>query len=201
MDASAHHEGGGSERREAGRSERREAGGSERREADGSEQRKGGGSERRSGSGRDESEHERLDRNLGELLQELRVAIPGVQVLFAFLLVVPFNQRFADITSFQRTVYFVTLLLATAATVCLIAPTAHHRIEFRAQDKRRIVFGATRLAIIGLTLLAFAMTGAVTLITDFIYGTTTVTITAILVVLLFAFLWYVIPIRRLLDDE
>src|SRR3954468_19534262 len=119
--------------------------------------------------GRSESEKERLDRNLGELLQELRVALPGVQVLFAFLLVVPFNQRFADITSFQRTTYFVTLLLATAASVCLIAPTAHHRIEFRAEDKRRIVFGATKLAIVGLTLLALAMTGAVLLITDFVY--------------------------------
>ena len=76
-----------------------------------------------------------FDRDLQELLGELRVALPGVQVLFAFLLVVPFQQRFADITSFQRTTYFVTLLLATGASACLIAPTAHHRIEFRAQDK------------------------------------------------------------------
>jgi uncharacterized protein involved in cysteine biosynthesis len=115
---------------------------------------------------RDESEKERLDRNLGELLQELRVALPGVQVLFAFLLVVPFNQRFAEITSFQRTIYFITLLCATSACACLIAPTAHHRIEFREQDKERIVFGGNRLAIIGLTLLATAMTGAITLVTD-----------------------------------
>ena len=71
-------------------------------------------------------------------------------MLFAFLLVVPFNQRFTDITSFQRTIYFVTLLCATAACACLIAPTAHHRIEFRAQDKERIVFGGNRLAIVGL---------------------------------------------------
>src|SRR5215218_589678 len=149
--------------------------------------------------GGQESEKERLDRNLQELLGELRVALPGVQVLFAFLLVVPFNQRFADITSFQRTTYVVTLLCATAACACLIAPTAHHRIEFRAQDKKRIVFGATRLAIVGLALLAFAMTGAVTFVTDFLYGPTTVTIVAAGVALLFAFLWYAIPIRRLLD--
>ena len=152
-------------------------------------------------TGRDESENERLDRNLEELLGELRVALPGVQVLFAFLLVVPFNQRFADITSFQETVYLATLLCATAACVCLIAPTAHHRIEFRHQDKRRIVFGATRLAIVGLTLLALAMTGAVTFVTDFLYGPTTVTIVAVSVALLFALLWYAIPIRRLLDDR
>ena len=151
--------------------------------------------------GPQEAEKERLDRNLQELLGELRVALPGVQVLFAFLLVVPFNQRFADVTSFQRTNYFVTLLLATAAAICLIAPTAHHRIEFRAGDKKRIVFGATRLAIVGLTLLALAMTGAVMLITDFLYGSTTVAITTAAVALGFAIFWYAIPIRRLLDNN
>ena len=151
--------------------------------------------------GREETEKERLDRNLQELLGELRVALPGVQVLFAFLLVVPFNQRFVDITSFQRTTYFVTLLLATSASACLIAPTAHHRIEFRAQDKKRIVFHATRLAIAGLALLASAMTGAVMLITDILYGSTTVAIVAALVALLFALLWFAWPIKRLLDSE
>jgi Family of unknown function (DUF6328) len=148
-----------------------------------------------------ETEKERLDRNLAELLQELRVALPGVQILFAFLLVVPFNQRFADITNFQRTIYFVTLLLATAATACLIAPTAHHRIEFRAQDKKRIVFSATKLAIAGLALLALAMTGAVVLITDFLYHSDTVAIVAAGVVLLFAILWFAWPVKRLLDSR
>ena len=150
---------------------------------------------------RDESEKERLDRNLEELLQELRVALPGVQVLFAFLLVVPFQMRFADITTFQRTVYFVTLLLATAATACLIAPTAHHRIEFRQQDKERIVFSATKLAIVGLALLAAAMTGAVLLITDFLYHSDTVAIVAAGVALLFFVLWFAWPVKRLLDDR
>jgi hypothetical protein len=148
-----------------------------------------------------ETEKERLDRNLVELLQELRVALPGVQVLFAFLLVVPFNQRFAEITAFQRTVYFATLLLATAATACLIAPTAHHRIEFRQQDKKRIVFSATKLAIIGLVLLALAMTGAVLLITDFLYHSDTVAIVAGGVALLFATLWFAWPVKRLLDSR
>jgi uncharacterized protein involved in cysteine biosynthesis len=148
-----------------------------------------------------ETEKERLDRNLAELLQELRVALPGVQILFAFLLVVPFNQRFADITNFQRTIYFVTLLLATAATACLIAPTAHHRIEFRQQDKKRIVFSATKLAIAGLALLALAMTGAVLLITDLLYHSGTVAIVAAGVVLLFASLWFAWPVKRLLDSS
>jgi hypothetical protein len=156
---------------------------------------------KRENRGREESEKERLDRNLEQLLGELRVALPGVQVLFAFLLVVPFNQRFADITSFQRTVYFVTLLCATAACACLIAPTAHHRIEFRAQDKERIVMGGNRLALVGLALLATAMTGAITLVTDFLYSSTTTTIAAALVAVLFIVLWGAIPVRRLLDSH
>jgi predicted membrane channel-forming protein YqfA (hemolysin III family) len=153
------------------------------------------------GGAREETEKERLDRNLAELLQELRVALPGVQILFAFLLVVPFNQRFADITSFQKTVYFVTLLLATAATACLIAPTAHHRIEFRQQDKKRIVFSATKLAIIGLGLLAAAMTGAVVVVTDFLYQATTVIIVAACAAVLFLALWFAWPVKRLLDSH
>ena len=159
------------------------------------------GTSNRQDTGRDETEKELLDRNLEQLLGELRVALPGVQVLFAFLLVVPFNQRFADITSFQQTVYFVTLLCATAACACLIAPTAHHRIEFREQDKERIVFGGNRLAIVGLGLLATAMTGAITLVTDFLYSSTTTTVAAALVALLFATLWYGIPLRRLAQDR
>ena len=151
--------------------------------------------------GRRESEKERLDRNLGELLQELRIALPGVQVLFAFLLVVPFNQRFGEITSFQQTVYFITLLLATSATVCLIAPTAHHRIEFREGDKQRIVFSGTRLAVAGLALLAAAMTGAVILVTDFLYPSTTVVIVAVAVGLMFTLVWFGWPVKRLLDDH
>jgi hypothetical protein len=152
-------------------------------------------------SDRGESEKERLDRNLSELLQELRVALPGVQVLFAFLLVVPFNQRFPDITNFQQTLYFITLLLATAATACLIAPTAHHRVEFRAKDKKRIVFAATKLAIVGLVLLAAAMTGAVMLITDMLYHATTVAIVAGVVALGFLSLWFGWPVKRLLDSD
>ena len=152
-------------------------------------------------TGRAESAEERADRNLSELLGELRVALPGVQVLFAFLLVVPFNQRFADITTFQRTVYFVTLLLATAATACLIATTAHHRIEFRQQDKERIVFSANKLAIVGLALLASAMTGAVMLITDLLYHDATFAIVAGVVALGFAILWFGWPVKRLLDNR
>jgi hypothetical protein len=124
-----------------------------------------------------------------------------VQVLFAFLLVVPFNQRFPDITNFQQTIYFVTLLLATGATAFLIAPTVHHRVQFREQDKERIVLAANRFAIVGLALLAAAMTGAILLITDMLYKSTTVTIVAAAVAVMFFLLWYAVPLRRSLSSD
>jgi hypothetical protein len=149
------------------------------------------------GSGRDETEKERLDRNLGEMLGELRVALPGVQVLFAFLLVVPFNQRFADVTGFQKAIYFVTLLFTAASAMCLIAPSVHHRIEFRHQNKEQSVRTGNRIVIVGLGLLAVAMTGAVLFVTDVLYGAATTAVVAGAVALGFAVLWYGIPLRRI----
>jgi hypothetical protein len=148
-------------------------------------------------TGRDESEQERVDRNLTELLTELRVALPGVQVLFAFLLVVPFNNRFADVTPFQKNVYFVTLLFATGASVCLIAPTIHHRIEFRRQDKEHIVLVSNRLSIAGLTFLSVAMTGAILLITDVLFGAVMAATATTAVAVVFAVVWYAMPLGRL----
>src|SRR3954462_6148761 len=111
-------------------------------------------------TGRHETEKERLDRNLNELLQELRVALPGVQVLFAFLLTVPFQQGFSKADGFQKDVYLVTLLLTAVATALLIAPSAYHRLEFRQNDKKHIVTVANRFAIAGFAVLAAAMTSA-----------------------------------------
>ena len=143
-----------------------------------------------------ESERERLDRELIELLNELRVALPGVQVLFAFLLTVPFTQRFETLTSGQETVYYGTLIATAISTVLLIAPSAHHRINFRRQDKHYIVFLANRLTIAGLAFLALAMSGVMLLITDVLYGTTATVIAGTVTVLAFATLWYVVPIMR-----
>ncbi len=158
--------------------------------------------ENHGGDGRpDETEEERLDRNLTELLNELRVALPGVQVLFAFLLGVPFTQRFNELASYQEDVYFGTLVCAAVATAFLIAPSAHHRIEFRLRDKRHIVFQANRYAIIGLAFLALAMTGVVMLVTDFIFGVIATVIATSLNLLLFALLWYILPIRRRMQLE
>jgi uncharacterized protein involved in cysteine biosynthesis len=147
-------------------------------------------------TGRRETEEERVDRNLQEMLGELRVALPGVQVLFAFLLVVPFNQRFAEVTDFQKTVYFVTLLFTAASTVCLIAPSAHHRIEFRRQNKEVIVRTGNRIVVVGLGLLGIAMTGAVLFVSDVLYDTAMTIAAAAAVGIAFAVLWYGVPLRR-----
>ncbi|MEX2106351.1 MAG: DUF6328 family protein [Solirubrobacterales bacterium] len=147
-------------------------------------------------SGRDESEDERLDRNLSELLQELRVALPGVQVLFAFLLAVPFQQHFTQITAFQEKVYFATLLLTALSAALLISPSAYHRLTFRLQQKEHLVFLANRFAIAGLGCLALAMTGAIVLITDVLYGPTATAITGGVALMVFALLWYVLPLGR-----
>ena len=147
-------------------------------------------------SGRNETEKERLDRNLAELLGELRVALPGVQVLFAFLLVVPFNQRFAQVSQFEETTYLVVLLLTAVASAFLIAPSAYHRIEFRQDDKKHIVSIANRFAIVGFGFLALAMTGAVLLVTSFLYSDTTAIVSTVLAGLTFAVLWYGAPLAR-----
>ena len=117
-----------------------------------------------------ESERQRVNRELLELLGELRVALPGVQVLFAFLLAVPFQARFADATTFQRDVYFVTLVLSALASILLIAPSALHRLNFRTPDKRRIVFLSNTLTVWGLLVLALAMTGVMLLIGDVLFS-------------------------------
>jgi hypothetical protein len=147
-------------------------------------------------SGRDETEEERLDRNLSELLQELRVALPGVQVLFAFLLAVPFQQGFEKITSFQKGAYFGTLICTAISAVMLISPTAYHRLTFRYQQKRRLVFYANRFSIIGLGFLALAMTGAIMLITDVLFGTVATVAMTAATVLVFGVFWFGLPLQR-----
>jgi len=147
-------------------------------------------------SRRDESEAERLDRNLSELLQELRVALPGVQVLFAFLLAVPFQQGFVKVTSFQKGVYFATLLCTAISAALLISPSAYHRMTFRLQQKRQLVHLSNRLAIVGLGFLALAMTGAIMLVTDVLFGVLLTVIATGLAATMFALLWYVLPLAR-----
>ena len=150
----------------------------------------------------DETEGERLNRELDQLLQELRVAMPGVQVLFAFLLAVPFQQRFAQVSEFQRDVYFGTLLASAVASALFIAPTAYHRMMFRGRDKPRLVRISSHLAIAGLAALAVAMNGAILLVTDFIFEGSVVPVTVVLTVTMFVGLWFVLGlVRRASNDR
>lgn len=153
------------------------------------------------GEGRDETEKERIDRNLLELLNELRVALPGVQVLFAFLLVLPFSQGFTSVTAFQKVVFLVTLLATAISAICLIAPSMHHRLQFREGNKSEILRDANRLAIFGMTSLAVAMTGAVMLITDYVFDTDTMIACVAGVTIAFLVVWYAMPVRRLLAKD
>lgn len=148
------------------------------------------------GSGRAETPDERADRNLSELLQELRVALPGVQVLFAFLLTVPFTQRFEELTNFQEKLYFGVLLGAALSTALFIAPTAGHRILFRLQQKEYLVVVANRLALAGLAVLAVSMCGVILLISDILFGPAACIVTTTASALVFAGLWYMGPLLR-----
>jgi hypothetical protein len=149
------------------------------------------------GERRHETQMERLDRNLEELTGELRVVVTGVQVLFAFLLIVPFNTGFAHVGGFERTVYFITLVLAALAAVCTIAPSAEHRFLFRHDDKHHIVFSSNRVVIAGLAFLALAMCGCLLLVTTKLFGLTVGVLAASIGMLPFALLWFVAPIKRL----
>ncbi|HEX6460422.1 MAG TPA: DUF6328 family protein [Thermoleophilaceae bacterium] len=145
-----------------------------------------------------ESEQERLNRNMNELLQELRVSQTGVQIIFAFLLALPFAQRFKEVTPFQRDVYFATLLLCGAAAAFFIAPVNAHRLIFRQQEKARLITNSNWMAIIGLACLATALVGVILLISDFLFGTTTAVISTTCMFVLFAGLWYALPLSWLL---
>jgi hypothetical protein len=149
---------------------------------------------------RSETSHERLDRNLVEMTGELRDLITGVQVLFAFLLVVPFDARFAQLDAFERAVYFITLLFAAWAAICTIAPAAQHRILFHRDDKAHLVSSGSRLTIAGLTCLALAMCGALLLVATVLFGELVGVITALAMGVPFGALWFAIPLHRARRD-
>jgi hypothetical protein len=140
-----------------------------------------------------ESASERANRELIELLNELRVALPGVQVLFAFLLIVPFSQGFDKLDSSDRRVYFAAVMATAAATICLIAPSAHHRLRFRSGVKEELLRVSNMFAIAGLVLLALAMTAVTFVITEVIYPGTIPGIVAGSLAGAFTIVWFVIP--------
>jgi hypothetical protein len=141
-------------------------------------------------------EEVKRDRQMAELLQELRIALPGVQILFAFLLTVPFAQGFQNVTNFQRDLYFATLLATTASTACLIAPSATHRLRFHQKERAYIIESSNRLLIAGLAFLAIAMVCAVTLITDYLFGLGDSWYWPALVAVTLVVLWFARPLLR-----
>jgi hypothetical protein len=145
---------------------------------------------------RNETPLERCDRNLVELLQEVRVVQTGVQVLFAFLLTAPLAPRFPELTPFQRYDYFLTLLAAGAAAILLIAPTAYHRILFRCGDKEYLVVAANRFTLAGLGFVASSMVGALLLVSDLMFDGAVVVATGALATLGCVIAWCVMPLLR-----
>jgi hypothetical protein len=151
---------------------------------------------RREPSAPGETERERLNRQLIELLNEIRVAIPGVQVLFAFLLAVPFTARFESVSSFQRAVYFVALLAAALSSALLIAPAPYHRLLFGEGQRRHVIHRTSQLLVCGLLALALAMTAVVLLVSDVMFGTATAAGVTVATAATFLGLWVILPLQR-----
>ncbi len=143
-----------------------------------------------------ETEAERADRNFGELLQELRVAQTGVQILFAFLLTMPLQSRFQTLDHWERSVFIAALLFSAGATVCLIAPVAYHRALFARRLKHQVVLVASRFAILGLGLLGLAITSAVDLVLDLVLGRAQALLIAAGLATVLIVSWVVLPLVR-----
>jgi hypothetical protein len=155
------------------------------------------------GLGRDETTLERSDRNLVELLQEVRVVQTGVQVLFGFLLMAPLTAGFRRLGSVLQKEYFVTLLFAAAGAILLIAPTAFHRVLFRRGDKEYLIRVANRLTIVGLAAVGVAMVGSIVFVAGILFAREIAVIVGALACCVCGLLWAVLPLlrRRQLDDS
>jgi hypothetical protein len=141
-------------------------------------------------------EEDKRDRQMLELLNELRVALPGVQILFAFLLTVPFAQGFQHVTSTQRALFYATLLATAASAICLIAPSATHRLRFHQGDRTFVIESAHKYLIAGLVFLGVAMILAITLITDFLYDDWIVWLAPAALAVAVTVVWFIRPLLR-----
>ena len=148
----------------------------------------------------DQRSRDDLNRELIELLNELRVALPGVQVLFAFLLAVPFANGWQRVTNFQRDVFFVAFLCTATATILLIAPSTYHRLRWREHDKEHMLVTANRLTIAGSVFLAAAMVSVVLLITDLLFSLGWALLATVVVAAAFAWFWYGLALTRAAGD-
>jgi hypothetical protein len=155
----------------------------------------------------DEERHEEdeggrdLDQEWSEMLEEHRLAMPGIQVLFAFLLVLPFQQRFEQLTAKQVDIYFSALLCAAFAIILLITPTATHRIRWRQGDKEALLRLGTGTSIAATAFIAAGMTASVFLITDFLFGSLVTSIVTAVVAASFVWFWYGLPMLRRARDR
>jgi hypothetical protein len=147
-------------------------------------------------SAADDEEERKRDRQMIELLNELRIALPGVQILFAFLLTVPFTQRFPDLSAYERDVFYVTLIATALSTACLIAPSAAHRLRFHQGDREWLVESANTLLIIGLGFLAIAIGAAFLLITELLFDGPRVWIYSAIMWAAILGLWFGRPLYR-----
>jgi hypothetical protein len=141
-----------------------------------------------------EDQKERIDRELIELLNEIRVALPGAQVLFAFLLTLPFTQRFGALTNLDRDAYFAAFLCTAVGTSMLMAPTMHHRLRFREHDKERMLLSFNKLILGGSVFLAAAIALSVYVVTGMLFQSTWAAITGGVLAAWLVALWYVLPL-------
>ena len=148
-----------------------------------------------------ESHKERVDRELIELLNELRVALPGVQVLFAFLLILPFQQSFAETTGEDRAVFLVALLASALAAALLIAPSMYHRLNFRRKNKERMLFDSNRLLVAGVLATAVGVAAAVYLVVDLVFGGDAAVVVTIGTLVVYVALWIGLPLARRGEPE
>jgi putative flippase GtrA len=145
---------------------------------------------------RDESQAERDDRNLAELLQELRVAGLGIQVLFGFLLSLPFTTKFSRLGQGQRDLYLASLVLAAVSTALLLGPVAYHRMVFRRRQKEHLVRAANSMAVLGLCAVGLAVSSAVLLVTSYVATALPAALITICIAALFGGLWFAFPFAR-----
>jgi Family of unknown function (DUF6328) len=144
----------------------------------------------------DEDHKERVDRELIELLNEIRIALPGVQVLFAFLLILPFQQTFGDTTAEDKAVYAVALLASAMAAAMLIAPSMYHRLNFRSGRKEQMLFDSNKLVIAGTVLTGVGVACAVYLVVDVVFGGVTAVLATVAVVVAYGLAWIALPLLR-----
>ncbi len=153
-------------------------------------------------SERVEDAHERRTRQLSELLQETRVAMPGVQVLFGFLLTVAFQARFSKVSSLQKDLLLAAIICAAGSAICFIAPASYHRILFEQHDKPHLIEIGNRFMIAGVAFLALSMTLALALVCDFVFGGGTAAVVGALMAVAFGWFWFGYPVvRRLRGDR